>query len=105
MTMKNNQNIPENLKSFETIINEMLSTYEKKNHDYGNSFDDTCDKFGLIAAAVRMNDKMSRINSLMSGKTAKVTDEKLEDTLKDLANYCIMTLMYIKKTKKDGKNK
>lgn len=79
--------------AFDAITDELKDTYIKKNHDYGNSFDKSIDKFGLTAAVVRMNDKMERLNSLLN-KDAKV-DESIRDTVMDLANYCIMTAMYL----------
>jgi hypothetical protein len=86
--------------AFDAITDELKDTYIKKNHDYGNSFDKSIDKFGLTAAVVRMNDKMERLNSLLH-KDAEV-DESIRDTVMDLANYCIMTAMYLdsKKEKK-----
>ena len=79
--------------AFDAITDELKDTYIKKNHDYGNSFDKSIDKFGLTAAVVRMSDKMERLNSLLN-KDAKV-DESIRDTVMDLANYCIMTAMYL----------
>lgn len=79
--------------AFDAITDELKDTYIKKNHDYGNSFDKSIDKFGLTAAVVRMNDKIERLNSLLN-KDAKV-DESIRDTVMDLANYCIMTAMYL----------
>lgn len=82
-------------KQFESIINELFETYKKKNADYGNSFDKSLDEWGLQAAAFRMDDKMNRFKSLVKNGSFKVKDESIMDTLKDLANYCIMTVMYI----------
>ena len=79
--------------AFDAITDELKDTYIKKNHDYGNSFDKSIDKFGLTAAVVRMSDKMERLSSLLN-KDAKV-DESIRDTVMDLANYCIMTAMYL----------
>jgi len=73
------------------IVEELQATYIKKNHDYGNSFDQSLDEDGLIAAKVRIGDKVRRINQLMSGEKQMVDDESVVDTLLDLANYCIMT--------------
>jgi hypothetical protein len=43
----------------------------------------------------RMVDKVSRLTSLTApGAVAKVTDESVEDTLMDLANYCILLAAY-----------
>lgn len=83
----------EKIHTFESIQKECLNTYIKKNHDYGNSFDQSLDKFGIVAAVVRMEDKMNRISSLIQ-KEAKVNDESIEDTLLDLANYAIMTVKW-----------
>ena len=72
----------------------MSETYERKNHDYGDSFNKSLDKFGLIASVVRMNDKMERIESLMN-KESLVKDESIKDTLLDLASYCVMTTIWL----------
>lgn len=85
--------------AFDAITDELKDTYIKKNHDYGNSFDKSIDKFGLTAAVVRMSDKMERLSSLLN-KDAKV-DESIRDTVMDLANYCIMTAMYLDKKEKN----
>ena len=79
---------------FKNLTNKMSETYERKNHDYGDSFNKSLDKFGLIASVVRMNDKMERIESLMN-KEALVKDESIKDTLLDLANYAIMTIVWM----------
>lgn len=81
---------------FKAITEDMLKTFVAKNSDYGNSFEQSCDTFGTVAAVVRMNDKMNRINKLYNNTKIARVDEKLEDTLLDLANYCILTVMYLK---------
>jgi hypothetical protein len=83
---------------FRDITNSMIQTYQAKNQDYGNSFEKTLDKFGLIASVIRLNDKMNRIESL-SRTEAKVVDESIEDTLLDLANYAIMTVIWLRKNR------
>lgn len=84
---------------------ELLSIFEKKNADYGNSFEESLEKHGIIAAIVRMEDKMGRLNSLTKkGAEQKVSDESLVDTLKDLSNYALMTAVWIEE-KKPGKAK
>lgn len=77
------------------ICQELTETYEKKNADYGNSFENSLDKHGLIAGIVRMDDKMSRLISLNSKNEQQVMDESLRDTLMDLANYAIMSVMWL----------
>ena len=90
---------PENVEEFRKITHNMTQTYSAKNHDYGNSFDLSLDKFGLVASVVRIGDKMNRIESLIN-KEARVKDESIKDTLLDMANYCIMTVMWINKNNK-----
>lgn len=84
--------------TFEQLANQLIDTQKRKNADYGSSFDQTLDEFGLVASATRMSDKFNRFKSLMRcGSTARVEDEKIEDTLMDLAAYALMTVEWIKK--------
>lgn len=91
-----------NIQQFMDITTNMVKTYAAKNHDYGNSFDNSLDKFGLIASIVRMGDKMNRLETLVT-KKAQVKDESIKDTLLDLANYSIMTVMWLNKNNNDEK--
>jgi len=77
------------------LLNGIHETYVRKNHDYGNSFSRSLEKYGLIAAMVRMEDKMNRLESLVVNGNQMVKDESIRDTLLDLANYAIMTVMEI----------
>ena len=84
---------------------ELLSIFEKKNADYGNSFEESLEKHGIIAAIVRMGDKMGRLNNLnKKDAEQKVSDESLVDTLKDLSNYALMTAVWLEE-EKSGKAK
>ena len=85
--------------NFRKITDEMNALYERKNHDYGNSFSDTFEKLGSVSAVTRMYDKMNRIISLVSTKEQKVNDESLRDTLIDIPNYAVMTIMELDKRK------
>ena len=84
---------------FKDVTEEMNALYERKNHDYGNSFSETFRKLGIISAATRMLDKMNRIVCLVTKDQQKVNDESLRDTLIDIANYAVMTIMEIDKKK------
>ena len=77
------------------LTNEILRIYVKKNTDYGNSFSKSFEEFGLVAPVVRMSDKMERIKTLTKSEDIKVTDESIRDTLVDLANYALMTVVEI----------
>ena len=74
------------------ICLELNQIYRDKNHDYGDSFGATFEKLGIISAVTRITDKVNRLQSLCT-KEQKVKDESIIDTLKDLANYAIMTLI------------
>lgn len=92
--------LEENVQQFVDITHSMAKTYAAKNHDYGNSFEQSCDKFGIIAGVIRMGDKMNRLESL-AVKRAEVKDESIKDTLLDLASYSVMTLMWLNKVNKE----
>lgn len=84
--------------SMAEISQEQLYTYRKKNADYGNAFEKSMDEDGLLVAKIRIGDKIRRINSLIkNGGEGQVKDERLEDTYLDLANYCVMTVLWIRK--------
>ena len=72
------------------ICNELTNTYEAKNHDYGDSFKKVRDAYPW-AIFVRLHDKLGRLEVL--SKSDAMVDESIEDTLKDMANYCIMELI------------
>lgn len=93
------EELPSPANDFKEICKSMIATYVKKNADYGNSFDKSLDRFGIVAAVVRIGDKMNRIESLTT-KKAQVTDESIRDTLMDMANYCVMTVMWLDNQKK-----
>lgn len=84
---------------FDHIQVEMRDTFKSKNADYGNSFSQLYQEFGdngIITAAVQISHKYHRFMNLIKGAPAKV-NESLRDTLLDLANYCILTVMELDK--------
>lgn len=89
-------------KSFQDITKSMNELYEKKNKDYGNSFEVSLNKYGIISALTRISDKFNRLENIILTNETKVKDEKLEDTLLDLASYSVMTLLWLKN--KNNKN-
>lgn len=80
-------------------------TFCKKNSDYGNSFEESLDKHGIVASVVRMGDKMNRLEALTDdSRTQQVGSESLLDTLEDLSNYAAMTACWLKGVRaEDGK--
>ena len=80
---------------YQHILSNLEDTYKKKNSDYGNSVGDTYEKFGDISFLTRITDKYNRMVNLVcnSNNVRKVKDEALEDTILDLANYCLLWLV------------
>lgn len=85
------------VKSFKEISKEISDLYEKKNTAYGNSFADTYKRLGIISAVTRLSDKYNRLCNLVTNSNIDDLGESLEDTLKDLAAYSIMTLIELRK--------
>ena len=85
---------------FKSITGEMTRLFEIKNKNYGNSFSRQFDEYGLTSVCIRLEDKLNRLKSLSKqGDNANVDDESLRDTLIDLANYSVLSIMEIDKRK------
>ena len=69
---------------------------ELKNDKYGDSFYKSLDKHGNSAFLVRAEDKMARMENLFKMNDNGTDDESLEDTVRDLAGYCVLYLTYKK---------
>lgn len=85
--------------AFRDITNGMYDTFKAKNHDYGNSFSELFAECGMTYAYGHMAEKLKRVKSLMSDE-AKVNGESMRDSLLDLANYAILTIMELDKTRR-----
>lgn len=91
--------VDENVVSFRTIQDKLVNIYAKKNHDYGDSFNEGCNELGVGYAFSRIFDKTKRFQTLAKGimtnsLSIEVQDETIEDTIMDLANYCMMYLAW-----------
>ena len=75
------------------VLDNLKILYEKKNTDYGDSFNQLLDEFGLISSTITLQDKVNRLKYIINNKNQKIMDESIQDTLMDIANYSIMTLM------------
>ena len=75
------------------LCDELNKIYAKKNHDYGDSFHLTFVEEGMAMARIRLGDKFNRFKTLSRSDNQKVTDESIKDTLLDIANYEIMTIL------------
>ena len=79
---------------FRFITEEMTDLYSRKNTDYGDAFTQSLDEDGLLVSKIRIKDKLNRFSQLINND-AVVDDESMRDTLIDLANYTVMTLMWL----------
>lgn len=76
------------------ICNELNETYKKKNADYGDSVGELYNKLGDITILTRISDKYNRLMNLLDPKKeGEVNYESVDDTILDMANYCIIWLM------------
>ena len=77
----------------EVTLAEMHELYKRKNADYGDSFAQLRKRYPNFVC-MRLFDKLNRLDTLIQpGYEAQVADEKLEDTLMDIANYAIMEIV------------
>lgn len=86
----------DNTTQFKQIADSLCRLYEMKNRAYGNSFGYTYKKLGIISAVTRISDKYNRLCNLATNPDIDNLGESIEDTLRDIASYCIMTLMEMK---------
>lgn len=73
-----------------SLCGELADTLVSKNHDYGDSVHDTYMEYGPVSFLVRIADKINRIKQLSDGVVPSVGNEKLKDTVMDLAGYAIL---------------
>lgn len=79
------------------VCDTLNDIYAQKNKAYGDSFGETYRDLGIISAVTRISDKFNRLKTLAKNADIDKGDEAIEDTVLDLANYCIMLYMEMKK--------
>jgi hypothetical protein len=68
--------------------NQIISLLERKNRDYGSG---NLIRAGEIGIVVRLMDKIARLeNFYFKENNLTVTDESIDDTVRDIAGYCLM---------------
>lgn len=87
--------MPPNVKHHKAIVLGLNNLYRWKNEDYGDSFHLSYLEEGMAMPRIRLSDKLNRFKSLTKNGKQEVKDESIRDTLLDLANYAIMTVMEI----------
>lgn len=80
-----------NREDLQAAADETVNLVLRKNSDYGDAWQ----KQGLAGVLVRLSDKSLRVERLFGGVQALVADEKVEDTLRDLAGYALLGLLYV----------
>lgn len=91
--------IDDNVKAFRNTQDKLIEIYAKKNHDYGDCFNEACDELGVGYAFSRIYDKTKRFQTLAksimnNSASVEIKEETIEDTIMDLANYCMMYLTW-----------
>lgn len=71
------------------VFAEMRALMLRKQRDYGQG---NISAFGEFGVLVRANDKMERLKNLL-GKGREPSNESVEDTWMDLANYAVIALL------------
>jgi hypothetical protein len=102
-------NRDEYLKEFEALTAQMLEITKKKNSDYTGDEQSPFKNFTMVETmgfatteqgfCTRLTDKMMRVAGFVKNGTLQVEDEKVEDTLLDAANYCLLFICYLKSKK------
>ena len=82
-----------NADTMKKVYDENYQTFLKKNADYGSSFEESLNEFGEVAGIVRISDKYRRLVNVTKNEN-KVLESKI-DTLKDMANYCLMLAVWL----------
>ena len=81
-----------NAETMKKVYDENYQTFLKKNADYGSSFEESLNEFGEVSGIVRISDKYRRLANLTKNEN-NVLESKI-DTLKDMANYCLMLAVW-----------
>lgn len=89
-----------------SVCTQLVDITARKNADYTGGGDDPFRNFrspefrGYASVEqgflTRMDDKFSRIASFVQKGSLQVKEESVQDTLFDLANYCILMAGYLK---------
>ena len=94
------------LSHFKSITDEMYETTKRKNSDYTGDSKEAFKNFTQVEDATdgkvstesgfftRITDKYMRFAGFIKNGTLQVSDEKIEDTLLDMAVYCILLVCY-----------
>jgi hypothetical protein len=85
------------LKRFEELLELMLQTTKSKNADYASPNDAFRNfrDFGALGILVRMSDKFARLKTALLEKREFKVNERIQDTILDLAVYAIILIIFL----------
>jgi hypothetical protein len=75
------------------VTRELVALLLKKHQAYGPKNISQAPGGAENGLRVRMWDKMARLNHILDNPGVDTNDESLDDTLKDLANYCMIFML------------
>lgn len=82
------------IESYEDLISDFACTlydqYSNKNAAYGNNMSKNYNRFGKVVYAIRISDKLGRLETLLSNPDIDRADESIADTIGDAITYCMM---------------
>lgn len=73
------------------LCDSLSLTYVRKNHDYGDAYSEIRKEYSNLVL-VHLSEKLSRLKTLMGHEDTAQVDESINDTLMDLANYCLLEM-------------
>lgn len=88
-------NHTEKMDACRALMKKMEEILDAKGRDYSGTQDAMSNfkDFGWKGILVRIGDKFHRVKNLSKQQTQAVLGESIEDTLLDMANYCILALV------------
>lgn len=89
----------EKLLEVERLLNKLQKTFKQKNAAYGNSFEECYKMFGESYSAAHLYEKVMRYVTLTEKPDLDTAGESKMDSLMDLANYALMTMAELKRSK------
>lgn len=94
--------LEQEIKIHKRITDEIHELFASKRADYGSTTEEMIKRYGPVAMLVFLRTKLDRLdNILLNNKTPNF--ESIDDTIRDMANYCIIWLLEIEKETMGGK--
>ena len=100
------------LERFKELTDQMYETTRRKNSDYTGDATQAFKNFTMVETIgfasteqgflTRMVDKVMRVAGFIKNGTLKVVDEKITDTLIDLAVYSLLFVIYLEQKQSTG---